>query len=273
MSRSKFAILASTALSLGLVQSASAQSFTWTGFYYGVNFGSGFGHGTGEANVPAFSTSIGGVAFPFPGGTSSFSMPARDIGALAGAQYGYNFQFAPGWLAGFEHDVQWSRLKNNGNGVFSGAFTTGCGATTCLFTNITDLTATLNWFSTARGRIGTVIWNNVVIYATGGAAVGGVSVKGFNNLNLEQQSSGATTTLVTPININQTKFGWAGGWGFEGKIPNSNATWRVEFLHLDFGSVSGAFGSNPNVIINSVKVQEEIVRLAFNYQFSAVSVP
>lgn len=278
MYRNKLAILASTALSLGFVQTASAAPpipFTWTGYYVGVNAGYGWGRtGSSDATVAPFSTSIGGVDFPFPGGSSSVSTTPN--GVIGGGQIGYNWQFAPGWLAGVEGDLQWSGQKDSGIGVFSGSFTTGCGATTCLWTNTTDVTAKLSWFGTARVRLGAVIWNNMLVYGTGGLAFGNVSVNGSNTLYLEQQSSGDNRTYRTPISFSETKAGWTLGGGIEGGIgkgPLSNWTWKLEYLHIDLGSVGGSVGSDPTVTINSFKFRDDIVRLGLNYRFAGAPAP
>ncbi len=274
MYRSKFAILASTALSLGAVQTASAQNaISWTGFYVGANVGYSWGNAdTAESIVAPWATSIGGSGFPFPGGTA-VTDALNPSGVIAGGQFGYNWQFAPGWLAGFETDFQWSGQKDSGSGSFNGQFNFPCGATTCIFSDTLDVTAKLTWFGTARGRVGT-LWNGMLFYGTGGLAYGHVTVSGTNTLYLEQQSSGANVTYVTPFSYSKTKLGWVLGAGIEGAVGMSNWTWKIEYLHIDLGSIGGGnIGSTPNFTFASFNFTDEIIRLGINYRFGAAQSP
>ncbi|MGD1037045.1 MAG: outer membrane protein [Roseiarcus sp.] len=63
-------------------------TFTWTGFYVGVNGGYGFGTGS----------------------NSNFGNPA---GGLVGGTVGYNYQIGQ-FVAGLEGDLDWANLTKNG---------------------------------------------------------------------------------------------------------------------------------------------------------------
>jgi outer membrane immunogenic protein len=87
-------------------------------------------------------------------------------GATGGVQAGYNWQLNPGWMLGFETDFNVSGIKGAGiNPVFKLAFQDsefrGSRA--------------LDWFGTARGRIGFLPTPDLVIYGTGGFAYGQVN--------------------------------------------------------------------------------------------------
>jgi len=88
--------------------------YGWSGFYFGINGGWGWGDSPWDA-PPAFGM--------------------RGSGALAGLTYGYNFQ-SGAMVFGIEGDIDWSDISGS----------TACGAGTCSFRN--------RWLGTLRGRIG-----------------------------------------------------------------------------------------------------------------------
>jgi outer membrane immunogenic protein len=269
--RNKLAILASTALGVifGFAQTADAAPpapYSWTGFYLGGNLGYSWGKADTTADVAPFTHGIIFTPgyFVFPGG-SSF-LPLRPDGFIGGGQIGYNWQFAPAWLAGIEADWQWSGQKDSRLGIFSGS-AIPCGYFSfCNFTNTTDITAKLSWFGTVRGRVG-ALWNNMLVYGTGGVAYGRVSVSGTNTFSFTDVAGPTTVTYSTPFSYSRTKVGWTAGAGIEGVIRMSNWTWKVEYLHIDLGSIGGgSFGSVPVVTLNTGKFTDEIVRIGFNYR-------
>lgn len=268
MYRNKLAILASTALCVtsGFAQTADAAPpvpYSWTGFYVGGNLGYSWGKADTTAAVSPFSQ-VAPVVFNFPGGSSS--TPVKPNGFIGGGQIGYNWQFAPSWLTGIEADWQWSGQKASKLGGFTGA-TTDCSSAICAFTNTTDITAKLSWFGTVRGRVG-VVSNNMLFYGTGGLAYGKVLVSGTNTLSLNDVGNAITTTYSTPFSYSKTKAGYVVGGGIEGAIGMSNWTWKVEYLHIDLGSIGGgSFGSVP-VVTLSDKFTDEIFRIGINYRFA-----
>ena len=81
-----------------------------------------------------------------------------------------------------------------------------------------------NWLGTARGRIG-YAWDRVMPYVTGGAAFGDIEA---NQLGL--------------AGVHDTKVGWTVGGGVEAALAG-NWTAKVEYLHVDLGSVNCNTGS------------------------------
>jgi opacity protein-like surface antigen len=133
-------------------------------------------------------------------------------GPLGGVQFGYNWQFAPLWVVGLEADIQGAAITSDragstgtatqsfaGNSAF---IKTNTGANSkealeALFTNpaVTasgsdSLTANLNWLGTVRGRLGFLVTPNLLLYATGGLAYGGVTADDSltTNFNLTADS-------------------------------------------------------------------------------------
>lgn len=106
--------------------------FSWSGLYFGVNGGYGFG------------TFMGGGTAPFG---------SADAGVF-GATAGYNYQI-DNFVLGIESDIDWTGFKSS---------------KTYLPGPITE-SAQLDDLWTVRGRLGYAI-NNVLLYATGGYAGG-----------------------------------------------------------------------------------------------------
>ena len=74
---------------------------SWTGFYVGVHAG-------------AASQSISSGSFIDPNGNlaSGNVSGGSAMGAVGGIQAGYNWQFAPAWVAGVEGDFSWTSLSD-----------------------------------------------------------------------------------------------------------------------------------------------------------------
>lgn len=280
--RNKAAILASTALYVGFASAGEAASLpghSWNGVYVGANLGYSWGKTDTSVNVLPFEHSP--FFFSFPGGSSAARLEPN--GVIGGGQIGYNWHFAPSWLAGIEADWQWSGQKRSGLSGFS-IVTTDCTEPSCTLTNATDITAKLSWFGTVRGRVG-VLSNNILFYGTGGIAYGRVSVSGANTFStLDNEALTIAYSNVTPFSYSKTKVGWVGGFGIEGAFGLGNWTWKAEYLHMDLGSIGGGAFSvpatapcdpcgTPVVNFNTTRFTDDIVRFGVNYRFGGIIFP
>jgi outer membrane immunogenic protein len=171
----------------------AAPIHTWTGFYVGGNVGYSWGNArtdiAGSATTFAQPSFFGG----FPANVAlADSNTARLNGIIGGGQIGYNYQFSPRWLLGFEADIQGSGER--GSNAFADPFSTPvCSAfgqgPVCLGTRpLNDVAATaydakIAWFGTVRGRLGLLISDQVLLYGTGGLAYGRVELSGITNVN------------------------------------------------------------------------------------------
>ena len=112
-----------------------------------------------------------------------------------------------------------------------------------------------------RGRIGLLATPTLSFYGTGGLAYGGISASGTSNVG---------TTMLPSFGNSAINVGWTVGVGVEGAIPNtSNWTWKVEYLYIDFGTLSGS-GYDPvfaKPYSWSTSVTDNILRVGFNYRF------
>jgi len=292
MNRVKLAMLASTSLCLSIGSSHAADLPVkapvapvvdpWVGWYAGGNLGYSWGKSDTDVSIKPFTQEdFNGNFFtvPFPGGASTTRSNVN--GWIGGGQLGYVGRIAPHWLGGIEVDIQGSGQKGSAHGGFAGNANL-CTSEVCSFTSAHDLTSKLGWFGTFRGRAG-YEWNGLWFYGTGGLAFGEVSVSGTHSLSLFDNSLvgfGFPPTSVgsysTPFSYSQFKAGWTAGFGIEGLIGNGPWRWKVEYLHIDLGSINGGvFGgaspSNtlPSILVNTTRFTDEIVRVGFNYKFDS----
>jgi outer membrane immunogenic protein len=117
------------------------QAYNWTGFYFGVNGGGGWGHSWWRDTSTGVNLS----------------------GGLVGGTAGYNWQMGSA-VVGLEGDVDWAKLQGSSTSTLCPA---GCSTSD-------------SWLSTVRGRVG-YAFGGVLPYVTGGLAVGDIraSVPGF----------------------------------------------------------------------------------------------
>jgi len=189
---------------------APAPVYNWTGWYAGINFGGGWGTSN---NATTTVTPFDDLAQFFPRATPSGSLAGANSGTaslnqsgpIGGVQIGYNWQFSPLIVFGLEADIQGAAITSDrpgntgtatqsfaGTSLFTKSVTTTISAEAlqASFTNAAisasgfdSVTADLNWLGTVRGRLGYLITPNLLLYATGGLAYGGVSASASDTLN------------------------------------------------------------------------------------------
>src|SRR5215813_12444161 len=76
-----------------------AQAFSWTGFYVGVHAGGQWTRNDGRWDPLPTAVDFG--EFPIVGNF-------KDTVFVGGIHEGYNWQFAPRWVAGIELDWSWT---------------------------------------------------------------------------------------------------------------------------------------------------------------------
>ena len=211
-------------------------------------------------------------------------------GFMGGGQIGYNWQFSPIWVVGLEADFQGAleRDSANLNNPFSATttfFSAGgvpISPATVTGTAVTDYTTKIEWFGTARVRIG-YVWGNgdVMSYLTGGLAYGKVDLEGTNTVN-----GAFLVPIFIPFTVSSNfshsaiNAGWVVGYGTEGRLGNSNWTWKVEGLYMDLGtldtSVSTAASTGSSALgpgtatggpTTHTHFTDSILRGGLNYQF------
>jgi outer membrane immunogenic protein len=233
------ALLSSTALAADLPTRKEAPAFTpppaavtWTGFYIGVNGG------------------YAGDQFKYPysvAGLVSGSANLTSSGFVVGGQAGYNYQFAPSWVGGIETDIDFADVKGrigiNGSGSGFG-FSASGGTKT-------------DYLGTVRARLGYLITDRFLVFATGGFAYGDAKTTANLNFGGPLFNYSKTNTLD----------GWTIGGGVEYMIA-PNWTFKTEYLYADLGTGTIASGTIGGTAY-SVKVHptDNIVRAGLNYKF------
>ncbi len=272
MKRIAIALLTSAAV-VGLSQAASAADLavkaappapapvaTWTGFYIGVHGGGAWQNSPNWSFVdPNFVPGVTGIV--------PQTLTAQTaLGGVGGLQAGYNWQFAPAWVAGIEGDISWTSLGQSiGVNVPTGA--SGIRAPIAL-----TMSENTRWLASARARLGFTGWGNGLYYATGGVAWADTE---YDGATLNQETNirfGNSHHYVSET----TKTGWVVGGGAEYQVTQ-NILLRGEYLYYKFnngftGTASGTtIAGLPlttlpvNFTWNSYNVQ--VARVAVSYKF------
>ena len=229
--------------------------FTWTGFYFGVNAGYGWSDNNNHRDrtfvldEDILGAGIGETEVVVHDGGS------KADGFLGGAQVGFNYQFGAGsgLIVGVEADIQGIDLNNDDDDRFNHngtTFTLLDGATGAIVTDddfvaVRNGASSLDWFGTARGRIGWA-FDRVLVYGTGGFAFGG----GDNNNGCPE---GFRSSRDCGFGDDDTRWGYAIGGGVEWALPtsfslfgSSAVTFKIEGLYVNLDDDNN--GRNNNVV-------------------------
>ena len=130
-------------------------------------------------------------------------------GVIGGGQVGYNWQ-SNQFVYGLEGDISAADIGVSAGGPFF------------------DVSASIDWLTTVRGRVGVLVQPNLLIYATAGVGVvhweAHANMLGFGSI---LQTSGTETGFVYGI-------------GVESKM-NERMSWRLEYLGFNEDRI-GDFG-------------------------------
>jgi outer membrane immunogenic protein len=243
--------------------------WTWTGFYVGLNGGYSWGRTNNDYFAPLAPGYI-------------YSASAHMDGWVFGGQAGYNWQFNPRWVFGVEGDIDATGQRGTDPQIpytTVTVFVPGPAAV-ALPTLVTTTTTTasleekLPWLATFRGRAGYLATDRVLLYGTGGLAVGEVkSTSLIATTSTVVSSFGpppTTTTAAALATATTTRAGWTVGAGVEGMIT-PNWTAKLEYLYVDLGRLNNTFlgvGAFAPLLTSS-HVTDNIVRAGFNYKFTS----
>jgi outer membrane immunogenic protein len=160
--------------------------YNWTGFYVGAQAGYGWGDSR---------------QFEEPDGTDDYTID----GFVGGGTVGYNYQIDR-IVLGVEADLSYADIYGTGDTSDSWGCADGC------YTEV-------EWFGTARGRLG-VAFDNILPYVTGGYAIGKAGA-GF--LGTDGTDDGSDTID-----------GYTVGGGVEYGLTE-NISLKAEYLHVHLG--------------------------------------
>ncbi|MCC8943596.1 porin family protein [Bradyrhizobium sp. Arg62] len=201
-----------------------AAVYNWTGFYVGGNAGYGWGN---QDPLVLFSNRFDRAGFDISGGM---------IGGTFGGQIQQGYV-----VLGLEGDLDWANIKGS-SVVTPSILGAGLGATLNTSSSITAL-------GTVRARLG-IAMNNVLLYATGGAAF----VKSTASASTVAGVPCGTAGVLPDCAGSSWRPGIAAGLGVEyGFTPN----WSVKAEYL-YTKVVGTGVSSDDL---------NIVRGGVNYRF------
>lgn len=198
----------------------------WTGLYAGLSVGARWTDSTWTTTsieVPAIPLRTGNPA------TASLNSTSARIGGFIG----YNWQFAPAWVAGIEADLAWGDNKKSSSPIPATVFLPGScsGAANC---SLDSITAKASWDGSVRGRFGYLIAPTWMIYATGGVAWQQFELSAVCGLG------GPWCTANRSESTSWTRVGWTVGGGVETMLWG-NWLARAEYRYADFGTVTHSF--------------------------------
>ena len=218
----------------------------WTGWHVGLNAGAT----RSNVNVD-WDAHINNTPLVNPQINSFAANTFDPWGFTGGAQLGYDRQVGA-FVGGGEADIQYTGLKDSRSVTYIGLVTGSPNTITESFES--------NWLATVRGRIGVLPTSSILLYATGGLAVGQVKYADTRFVAFNGQTFAASSDEV--------RAGWTAGVGGEVAL-SPKWTIKAEYLHVDLGSTDyTSIGSliPGNTIDHHHSFTEDLVRLGVNYR-------
>ncbi len=230
--------------------------FTWTGFYAGIN--GGYGWGSGDTHFQ-----------PLPDAATFLDLEPQSLspdpsGFIGGGQIGFNWQWNKWLVLGVETDFQGSDMEGSDT-RFHFPDITGLPNTVGGPNNNITAHERMQWFGTARGRIGFAPTCRLLIYATGGLAYGNIDYSANTNFD---------NGITYPVNFTETKLGWTVGGGLEYAIGH-HWSLKAEYLYYDLGNEGrtrnqlffGVPQGPPFFVHYNFETTANIVRGGLNFKF------
>jgi outer membrane immunogenic protein len=180
----------------------------------------------------------------------------RPQGFIGGGQAGCNYQTGV-FVTGLEVDGAWM------TGSDSRRVVVGPNPTTLNPDNYIANKTKNSYLATVRARIGGA-FDQVLVYATGGAAFGGL-----RTTDTLATFGGAA---VSTVHTTEDRIGWTAGAGVEYAFA-ANWTVRGEYLYVDLGKfdvsipcLNSCLASPTDMIVHH-RYTDHVVRFGLNYRF------
>ena len=236
-----------------------SPAYDWSGFYVGATAGAAWGQ-----YKPRTSTVMGGYfgSLGAPAVTAAGMQTINSTGFVAGLEGGFNWQIG-NLLLGLEAGLEAVDLDGS---VSSGAIRYPTHSPKYTVTSY----GSIDWLFTARPRLGWVMPNNWLLYATGGLAVAQLhSDFSFVDSNGVPESG----------SVDAPKAGYAVGGGIEAPLTDRLSV-KAEYLFVDFGNTAGSVTANNlapffphQTFTHSAGLRADIVRAGLNYRFGGADAP
>jgi outer membrane immunogenic protein len=238
-----------------------APVYNWTGFYIGGNAGWA---GSASNNIYNTGTDNGGAGLgsALAVGAIPTSLSQGYSGFIGGGQVGYNWQVGS-LVYGLEADIDGLSAKGSTTAFFPGA---GGGAAFS-----TNFNRELDWLATFRGRIGFTAAPSLLLYGTGGLAVGQTKIG--NSFICATCGPPAFTEPSTVNQTSNTSAGWTVGAGAQWMFAPQWSV-KAEYLYVDLGRHNSTItytyaapGAFTSTLTSTARDTENIVRVGVNYKF------
>jgi outer membrane immunogenic protein len=232
----------------------------WSGFYIGGNVGGQWGDADPKTSTIFSPTGyFANSSVPAIAAAGAQKFNSSDV--TGGFTAGYNWQVNQ-LLFGVEGDINWFGFRG---GATSGAVYPCCGPTAFTINS----SASADWLATIRARLGVIATPDLLLYATGGAAIADVKANwAFTD---------TFATAAESASLSDTRVGWTVGAGGEYRVGGGWSI-KAEYLYVDLGRVSAtstnltaftpAIAFPTNVFSHSVDLKSNIVRVGVNYHFN-----
>jgi outer membrane immunogenic protein len=228
--------------------------------------------------VPAFfllfPVGVSGVAGASTVGAVPTSFKTDPRGSHVGFLLGWDWQFAPRLVAGLEADLSDSNQRGKETLTAAGSASGMAPSPDFFFfpqgifsTASTTVTATteqrLDWLGTVRARLGFLVTDQFLVYATGGFAFGHVVAetnlsgtlcatinRPFFGISIPSPATNCGTSSAAG-SLSETRFGSAFGAGLQ-YLLSRNWSVKTEYIHWDLGRANYSMTPLSLLALNSV---------------------
>jgi outer membrane immunogenic protein len=203
----------------------------WTGFYVGLGVGTRSSQTDGDMSRDSLVANFGACNPAFSLACTGETL--NSTGFRISPYFGYNYQFAPQWLAGVEGDFGLGSKTAKLEGLF------GPNSGASEFFGASDSFAVKSgWDASARARLGYLLTPSFLLYGTAGVAWQRIEATSTCSLDSFGCAPGlffgGYTSTVTDAT---TKLGYTVGGGFETMLW-SNWIVRGEYRYSDYGTIT-----------------------------------
>jgi outer membrane protein OmpA-like peptidoglycan-associated protein len=242
------------------------MGYNWTGLYIGANGGWVDSDSNRILNTGT-DMSVGGLGTGITTGAIPSFVNLGYSGWQVGGTAGYNWQVAPTWVAGIELDADYV-------GDASSHATVGPITVPGHVPQTTTYGRSLDVLTTARARVGYLAMPNLLLFVTGGIAVGETQLS--SAFICPTCAPAAPSAAAGPTSQSHQTFnaGPAGGGGIEWMVlPNWSI--KAEYIYANLSSSStgiiynyGGFGPPSSTMRSTVNNAVQTARVGINYHFA-----
>lgn len=196
-----------------VVQQPVLEMSCFQGWYLGVHGGGLYGNFNVDVTADEFSLGGNGI-----GPTPAFDRSGNGDqgGGEFGGQIGFNWQKGK-WVFGFEADGSWSGLDQDhrADAVFNNLGAGGLGDPDIFYSTRVRTNSSVDWYGTARLRVGHTIGQRVLPFLTGGLAYGGTSLDQRTSVFSFRAGEDELDTREGSAHNDDTSIGWTAGAGLD----------------------------------------------------------